>query len=67
MNDKVTAVLCPCGHKTCKTYGVSNGTFYQGTGWDLESASFVAWAFNNRQALENLIAEGKLPKIEVTP
>jgi len=55
MNDKVTAVLCPCGYKNCKTYGVSNGTFYQGCGWDKESAEFVAWAFNNQEQIKSLM------------
>lgn len=45
---KVTIEKCQCGHPSCNYYGVSNGTFYQGNGWDKETAEFVAWCFNNR-------------------
>lgn len=48
----VTIEHCQCGHPTCKTYGVSNGTFYQGCGWSKRDAEFVAHCFNNRDYIE---------------
>lgn len=45
---KVTIEKCQCSHPSCNYYGVSNGTFYQGNGWDKETAIFVAWCFNSR-------------------
>ena len=59
----VKATKCLCSHPTCKTYGVSNGTFYQGCGWEKEDAEFVAWCFNNRKDILSLIAAGLLPEI----
>lgn len=48
----VSIERCMCGHPACKTYGVSNGTFYQGCGWGKHDAEFVAFCFNNRQIIE---------------
>ena len=60
----VTIEKCPCGHPSCNKYGVSNGTFYQGNGWEKEDAEFVAWCFNNKEAIETLIDAGLLPEIQ---
>ena len=60
----VTIIQCQCGHPSCIYYGVSNGSFNQGNGWDKKTAEFVAWAFNNREALDTLVASGMLPEIQ---
>ena len=56
----VKATKCLCSHPTCKTYGVSNGTFYQGCGWKKEDAEFVAWCFNNREQIQELMLNASL-------
>ncbi len=43
---KVTVVKCPCGDKICKTYGLSFGTFYQGSGWSQADAEEIARRIN---------------------
>jgi hypothetical protein len=43
---KVTIVKCRCGDEVCKTYGLSDGTFYQGNGWPKERAQQYADAIN---------------------
>lgn len=35
---------CSCGHPSCSYYGLSNGQFYQGTGFDLETAERIVLA-----------------------
>lgn len=40
------AVQCPCGQAGCRSWGLNYGTFHQGTGWDRETAEFVADAVN---------------------
>lgn len=54
----VIAEKCPCGR--CSTYGVSNGTFYQGCGWEKEDAEFVAWCFNNKEQIQDLMLNASL-------
>lgn len=56
----VTIEKCPCGHPTCKYYGVSNGTFYQGCGWDEETAQFVADCFNYKESVDAAIQSRKI-------
>lgn len=40
MPAKIMAVKCMCGE--CSTYGLSYGTFYQGSGWTKEEAEWIA-------------------------
>lgn len=42
----VTTVKCKCGDPVCNTYGLSDGTFYQGNGWPKERAEQYAEAIN---------------------
>ncbi len=56
----VNVTKCQCGHPLCKTYGVSNGTFYQGCGWDRDTAIFVAYCFNSKliQLIYRIVSRG---------
>lgn len=46
MKTPVTIEKCKCGDKVCKTYGLSVGNFYQGCGFDKETATAIAGAIN---------------------
>jgi hypothetical protein len=52
----VVIVKCPCGHKGCNTYGLSDGLFYQGCGWSRERAQQYADAIN---AVDKALARTK--------
>lgn len=43
--DTLTLKQCSCGAQ-CKTYGFKQGTFYQGSGFDKETAERVASSYN---------------------
>lgn len=43
----VTIVQCPCAHEGCHYYGLSDGVFYQGNGWEKERAQQYADAVNS--------------------
>lgn len=45
-HERVEIVKCPCGDSICSTYGLSEGMFYQGSGWDKETAERMAAAWN---------------------
>lgn len=53
--DKVEIVKCSCGSPVCKRHGLNFGTFYQGAGWDQDTAQFVADCINAR--LEQINAD----------
>ena len=42
----IKIVKCPCGHKSCRYYSLSDGVFYAGSGWDKERAQEYADAIN---------------------
>lgn len=42
----VTIVKCKCGDAVCNRYGLSDGVFYQGNGWEKERAQEYADAIN---------------------
>lgn len=65
MEGKVKIVKCSCGDLVCNKYGLSDGTFFQGTGWSKELAQRHAAAFNAdsafkamKNALERFRREG---------
>jgi hypothetical protein len=39
---------CLCGDAVCRKYGLSVGTFYNGAGFDQETAQFIADAINEK-------------------
>lgn len=45
-NKQITVVKCACGDAHCSTWGLSNGTFYQGSGWDKETADRLVACWN---------------------
>jgi hypothetical protein len=47
---------CQCGHPSCSKYGLSNGMFYQGSGFTLEDATLAAASPKLLEALEGLLA-----------
>lgn len=46
MSKLVTVEKCPCGDKRCSTHPLSKGTFYAGSGFDLETAQDMALGYN---------------------
>ncbi len=54
--ETVQIVKCQCGDSACNIYGLSDGTFYNGNGWDKERAQQYADAINR--------ARGPLPEGE---
>jgi hypothetical protein len=48
----VTIVKCNCGE--CDRYGLSDGTFYRGNGWEKERAQEYADAINEYDAKKKL-------------
>jgi len=51
--DMVTIEKCRCGHAVCNTHGLNIGTFYQGSGWDKETALEIAHRLNSYDILVN--------------
>lgn len=51
---RVTIRKCPCGDSVCTTYGLSDGLFHQGTGWNKERAQQYADAINQSAAFAAL-------------
>lgn len=47
----ITIERCPCGD--CETYGLSDGTFFQGSGWPKELAQRHADCFNAMDGIED--------------
>lgn len=44
--EKVEIEKCQCGASICNRYGLNDGTFYQGCGWDKETAERHAACWN---------------------
>jgi hypothetical protein len=42
----VTIIKCNCGSETCNRYSLSDGIFYQGSGWEKKRAQQYADAIN---------------------
>jgi hypothetical protein len=63
MIEKLTIEKCPCGNPACNTYGVQQGMFYQGSGFDKDEAEEIACRFNAHkdmlEALEQIAAGTK--------
>ena len=51
----VRVILCPCGHPSCKTYQLTEGIFYQGNGFDKDTAEYLARCLNNREIVESAL------------
>ena len=45
-NEVVHIKKCQCGSPVCNRYGLSNGMFYQGSGWDKDVAERMAKCWN---------------------
>lgn len=70
MAQQVTIVKCGCGDTGCRSYGISDGIFREGSGWDRERAEFIARAINEHdahlkienglQAMESASKEGEI-------
>lgn len=45
--EQVTIVKCNCNSPTCNRHSLSDGVFYQGSGWEKERAQEYADAINN--------------------
>jgi hypothetical protein len=52
----VTIVKCRCGDEVCNTYGLSDGDFYIGNGWEKKRAQEYADAINIYDADRKLLA-----------
>lgn len=67
----ITTVKCQCGHRSCKTYGLSIGTFYQGCGFDKETAEKLALAYNTHdrfiKALRNAVRWAEHCEVHTQP
>lgn len=50
----ITIERCPCGD--CETYGLSDGTFFQGNGWPKELAQRHADCFNAMDCIDDPLA-----------
>lgn len=44
---EVKVVKCRCGNAYCRTYGLNIGTFYQGAGFDEDTANLIARLLND--------------------
>lgn len=51
---------CRCGHKSCTRTGTSNGTFYEGSGYEPADAALIVFLVNAYRA-------GKLVFVEEQP
>lgn len=54
----VTIMKCQCGDSICNRYGLSDGMFYQGCGWEKERAQQYADAINAYDALPDAENQG---------
>ena len=52
----IHTVKCPCDHPSCETFSLTEGTFYQGAGWDRELAELYAAL---RNAAPSLLAAAR--------
>lgn len=50
-----------CGNPNCNKHWLSNGSFYQGSGFDLADATLIAAAPDILEALEKIAAEKQTP------
>ena len=46
IESRLTVRQCQCPHTTCETYGFKEGTFYQGCGFNKDTAERVAACYN---------------------
>lgn len=53
----LTVVKCACRHTQCTTYGFKEGTFYQGCGFDKETAERIAEVYNVSSRFDEPVAE----------
>lgn len=56
----VTIVKCNCGDAICNRYGLSDGVFYQGNGWEKKRAQQYADAINEYDMLRLQELENRL-------
>lgn len=66
--ERVEIVKCQCGDPICTRYGLNDGLFYQGCGWDKETAERHAACWNAcidfPTALLKLLEHGLIPANE---
>lgn len=43
---QLTIERCHCAYDACQTYGFKEGTFYQGSGFEKETAERIATSYN---------------------
>lgn len=53
--DGVIVEKCPCGDIHCDKHYINVGTFYQGTGWSLEEATWIAGLINKEVERANAV------------